>query len=98
MVSSSLTRHVRRSLLCGGYQVAARSLDERVEILGQKVEGLQKLPARMDAVESQILQLRDEMRVEFSAIRKRFEETKQLAQELHQEVLTRLHEGDQENG
>jgi len=71
---------------------------QRVEILEQKVEGLQKLPARMDAVKSQILQLRDEMRDEFSAIRKRFEETKQLAQELHQEVLTRLHEGDQENG
>jgi hypothetical protein len=51
--------------------MAARSLDARVEILEQKVEGLQKLPARIDAVESQILQLRDEMRVEFSAIRDR---------------------------
>ena len=78
--------------------MAARSLDERVGILEQKVEGLQKLPARMDAVESQILQLRDEMRDEFSAIRERFEETRQLARELHQEVLTRLQEGDQENG
>lgn len=37
------------------------------------MEGLQALPARMDAVESQILQLRGEMRDGFSAIDKRFE-------------------------
>ena len=53
--------------------MAARSLNERVDILEQKVEELQKLPARMDAVESQILQLRDEMRDGFSAIRQRLD-------------------------
>jgi hypothetical protein len=74
--------------------MAARSLNERVEILEQKMGDLQLLPARMDALESQILQLRGEMRVEFSAIRERFEETRQLARELHQEVLA----GDKENG
>jgi len=76
--------------------MAARSLDERVTILEQKVGDLQLLPARMDALESQILQLRGEMRVEFSAIRERFEETRQLAQELHRESLVRLQEGDKE--
>ena len=34
---------------------------------------LRELPARVAAVESQILQLREEIRVEFSAIRNRFD-------------------------
>ena len=53
--------------------MAARSLTERVEILEQKVGDLQLRPARLDALESQILQLRGEMRDEFSAIRERLE-------------------------
>ena len=44
-------------------------LIRRIEILERKVEGLELLPARMTALESQISQLGDEMRVEFSAIR-----------------------------
>jgi hypothetical protein len=44
-------------------------LIRRIEILERKVEGLELLPARMTALESQILQLRDDMRVEFSATR-----------------------------
>ena len=77
--------------------MAARSLDERVKILEQKVEGLQKLPARMDAVESQILQLRGEMRVGFSAIRERFDsidrqfdETNRSMRVLHEDVVNRI--------
>ena len=77
--------------------MAARSVDERVEILEQKVEGLQKLPARMDAVESQILQLRGEMHVEFSAIRERFDsidrqfdETNRSMRVLHEDVIARI--------
>ena len=50
--------------------MAERTLDERVEILEKKVGDLQLLPARMDALESQILQLRGEMRDGFSAIHK----------------------------
>jgi hypothetical protein len=42
---------------------------ERVEILERKVEALETLPARMTRVELQLVQLRDEMRAEFSAIR-----------------------------
>ena len=42
---------------------------ERVEILERKVEALETLPARMTRVELQLVQLRDAMRAEFSAIR-----------------------------
>jgi hypothetical protein len=46
-----------------------RSIVERVEILERKVEALETLPDRMTRVELQLMQLRDEMRGEFSAIR-----------------------------
>jgi hypothetical protein len=53
-----------------------RDLAERVEILERTVEGLSDLPGRMakvegrlETVEVQIVQLRTEMRSEFSAIR-----------------------------
>ena len=46
-----------------------RSIVERVEILERKVEALETLPDRMTRVELQLVQLRDEMRAEFSAIR-----------------------------
>ena len=62
---------------------------------------LQLLPDRVTAVESQILQLRGEMRDEFSAIRGQFddlkrgmqegdEETRRFMRVLHEEVLTRF--------
>ena len=74
--------------------MATRSLNQRVEILEQKVGDLQELPTRMAAVESQILQLREEMHVEFSAIRngmdQRFEETRRHMQVLHEELVTRI--------
>jgi len=46
-----------------------RSLDERVEILERKVEMLETLPDRVTRMELQLVQLRDEMRGEFSAVR-----------------------------
>lgn len=46
------------------------TLAQRVEILERKVEQFETLPARLAAVELQILQLRDEMRREFSAVRR----------------------------
>ena len=46
-----------------------RSVIERVEILERKVEVLETLPERVTAVELRLVQLRDEMRVEFSATR-----------------------------
>ena len=77
--------------------MADRSLNDRVEILEQKVDALQTLPDRVTSLETQILQLRGETRVEFSAIREQFEQTQQQMRELHAEVLTRLHEGDEES-
>ena len=41
----------------------------RVELLEQRVTVLEMLPAKVDALATQIVQLRDEMRAEFSAIR-----------------------------
>lgn len=49
--------------------MAERSLTERVEILERKVDALESLPARVTAVEVQLVQLRDEMHAEFSATR-----------------------------
>ena len=46
-----------------------RSMIERIEILERKVEALETLPERVTGVEVQLVQLRDEMRVEFSATR-----------------------------
>jgi len=46
-----------------------RSVIERIEILEKKVEALETLPERVGAVELQLVQLRDEMRAEFSATR-----------------------------
>ena len=79
----------------------ARSLTERVDILEQTVGNLHLLPNRVAAVESQILQLRGEIRDEFSAIRGRFEDLDRRVQEgdeetrrhmrvLHEEILTRI--------
>ena len=46
-----------------------RSAIERIEILEQKVGDLQELPTRMAAVESRILQVREEMHVEWRCTR-----------------------------
>ena len=84
--------------------MAERSLDARVEILEQTVGDLEKLPARRDAAESQILQLRVDMRDGFSAIRqrldnhdqrfdaidRRFDETNRHMRVLHEEALRRV--------
>ena len=47
-------------------------LTRRVEILEEKVEQLERLPARIDNLEVQILQFREEVRAEFSATRAEF--------------------------
>ena len=44
-------------------------LEKRVEALETRVTKLEQLPARMDRLELQIVQLRTEMRDEFSATR-----------------------------
>jgi hypothetical protein len=45
------------------------NLERRVAILEQNMNQLADLPARVTALESQVLQLRGEMRSEFSALR-----------------------------
>ena len=45
-----------------------QDIEKRVEILEFKVEALERLPQRMDALEAQIVQLRGEMREGFSAL------------------------------
>ncbi len=75
-----------------------RSIIERVEILERKVELLKELPARVTAVELQLLQLRDEMRIESSATREHLqaeirasdEETRSFMRVLHEEVIARI--------
>ena len=78
-----------------------RSVIERVEILEKKVEVLERLPERVSAVELQLVQLRDEMRAEFSATRASDDETRRLLREgdeetrrymriLHEDVIARI--------
>ena len=59
-----------------------------------RVGALEELPARMAAVESQIVQLRTEMRGEFSAVRQEMRElnseTRAEMRMLHEEVLDRI--------
>jgi len=45
------------------------SLERRIEILEGNMEQLRDVPARLSAVESQVVQLRSEMRDGFSALR-----------------------------
>ena len=49
--------------------MAEKSLEERVNMLERGVEILEQLPDRVTALEVQIVELRDEMRAEFSATR-----------------------------
>jgi hypothetical protein len=56
---------------CAAQEVAMsrESLEARMDRLERRVDLLEQLPQRMDALEAQIVQLREEMRSEFSAIR-----------------------------
>jgi hypothetical protein len=81
-------------------------LTRRVEILEEKVEHLEQLPARIDSIELQILQFRDEVRLEFSAMRQEFrqelreglegvrgglrDELRREMRELHAQAITRI--------
>ena len=71
-----------------------RSLEQRVTFLEQQMQGLRDLPARVAGVELQILQLRDEMRLEISATREGLRsgdhEARRLARILYEDVLARI--------
>jgi len=68
-------------------------LVHRIDILEQKVEGLEFLPARMTALESQILQLDVEMRAEFSAMRR---EMATAISRLEERLVEQITRGDEE--
>ena len=79
-----------------------QTLDARVERLEKRVTILEHLPARVEELAGQILQLREEMHAEFSAVRGEIRgAVKGLATEsqmrmMHEEVLSRfalIHEG-----
>ena len=59
------------------------TVEQRLTILEQKMDELKDLPARVERVESQILQLRTEIKDEFSAIRG---EMRELRQELRDDI------------
>jgi vacuolar-type H+-ATPase subunit H len=58
------------------------------------IEILERLPERVTALETQIVQLRDEMRAEFSATRTESrtsdEETRRFMQILHEDLVARI--------
>ena len=74
------------------------SLTRRVQILEEKVERLEQLPAHIDSIELQILQFRDEVRIEFSEIREEMREgldgvrdgLRGEMRELHAQAIARI--------
>lgn len=61
-------------------------LERRVRILEEKMDQMRDVPRRLDAVESQILELRSEMRIGFSALRTQNEETRAEMRVLNEET------------
>jgi hypothetical protein len=70
-----------------------KSLEERVAMVERRVELLEQLPDRMTALEVQIVQLRDEMRAEFSATRA---EARAGDEETHRSLREEIRAGDEE--
>jgi hypothetical protein len=63
--------------------VQPRTVEQRLTMLEQQMEELKELPVRVERVESQILQLRTEMKDECSAIRG---EMRDLRKELRDDI------------
>jgi hypothetical protein len=79
------------------------TLNDRMQILEENVDELRKLPARIESVGLQIVQLRDDVRVEFSAVRSAAaafrEEFAAFGQEVREEfvaVRQEIRDGDDE--
>ena len=73
--------------------MAPPPLTRRVQILEEKVETLERLPARIEALELQILQVREEVRAEFSATREGLGDE---MRELETRLRVLIAEGDEE--
>jgi cell division protein FtsB len=74
--------------------VQPRTFEERLAMLEKQMAEMRELPARVTNLESQIVQLRQEMRDEFSAIRHELkaadDDTRVFMRILHEDVLTRI--------
>jgi hypothetical protein len=71
-----------------------KSLEERVDMLERRVEILERLPEHVSVLETQIVQLRDEMRAEFSTTRADAragdEETRRYMRVLFEDLVERI--------
>jgi hypothetical protein len=76
-----------------GATMPRQTLALRVDRLEERVTVLEQLPARIDALESQILQLREEMHREFSSVR---EETRAGDEETRRTLREEIRGGDEE--
>jgi hypothetical protein len=85
---------MRLAIPVGGADMPPSPLTRRVQFLEDKVERLEQLPARIDVIELQILQLRGEVRVEFSATRESLDGLRDgfrgEMQQLHAQALARI--------
>jgi cell division protein FtsB len=81
--------------------MSLESLEARMDRLERRVDALEQLPRRMDALEAQIVQLRGEMRSEFSATLARdealsrkmhelFESNERHMRLLHEDLVQRI--------
>jgi hypothetical protein len=93
MLPSSPCR-ARRSQQVGAEQGIEQTDSDRTrDYSEQKVEDLASLPSRVSALELQIVQLRNEMRVEFSAVRRELAGT---AESLGESLRAEIRQGDEE--
>lgn len=74
--------------------MARGDLTARIEVLEEKVDALAELPARVSSLEVQVLQLRTEMRDEFSVVRQEMrtlnEETRAEMRSLKEELRAEM--------
>jgi len=97
------TTSARSSTLANVFIIVTFLSDERREVYSRslgpcyrrrRVEILEQLPERVSAVESQIVLLRDEMRIEFSATRSLISDVDRYMRVLHEDVIQRIAPGD----
>jgi len=73
--------------------MAEKSREERVNMLERRVDILERLPDRVTALEVQVVELRGEMRAEFSATRA---ETREGDERVIQTLREEIRAGDEE--
>ena len=73
--------------------MTTQALTKRVDSLEERVTRLEELPAHVDALALQISQLRDEMRMEFSAVRG---ENRTADEETRRTLREEIRAGDEE--